>query len=198
VLTNRQKWIAMSLFATVMSSNAFVFGALAVHLPGILQSTGLAAAAAVSLAAIKGVAQVGGRIWEIVFARNMVPVDVGRIAVGLLPISFIILLTANGSFAWALAFTIVLGVSNGLVTIVRGAVPLYLFGPEGYGTILGILATPYLILNALSPAVFAFVVDWAGYAVGEVVLLAAALIGVLAMEIMAIWYARARARQRVA
>ena len=193
-LTGAQKLVAMGLFATVMSSNAFVFGALAVHLPGILQSTGLAAGAAVSLAAIKGVAQVGGRIWEILFAKKLAPLDVGRIAVALLPVSFLLLLSAGASFTMALAFTIVLGVSNGLVTIVRGAVPLYLFGTAGYGTILGILATPYLILNAIAPAIFAAIVDAAGYAVGEIVLLAMALVGVAAMEIMAWWYARERAR----
>ncbi len=193
-LDRRQKIIAMALFATVMSSNAFVFGALAVHLPGMLQATGLTAAAAVSLAALKGFAQVAGRVWELLFAQKMTPTDVGRIAVALLPVSFVILLVSSGSFALALAFTLVLGVSNGLVTIVRGAVPLYLFGPEGYGTILGILATPYLILNALSPAVFAAIVDWAGYAAGEVVLLAAAVMGVVAMEVMAWWYARERAK----
>jgi len=193
-LDRRQKIIAMALFATVMSSNAFVFGALAVHLPGMLQATGLTAAAAVSLAALKGFAQVAGRLWELLFAQKMTPTDVGRIAVALLPVSFVILLVSSGSFALALAFTIVLGVSNGLVTIVRGAVPLYLFGPEGYGTILGILATPYLILNALSPAVFAAIVDWAGYAAGEIVLLGAAITGVVAMEVMAWWYARERAK----
>lgn len=197
-LDRRQKIIAMALFATVMSSNAFVFGALAVHLPGMLQATGLTAAAAVSLAALKGFAQVAGRLWELLFAQKMTPTDVGRIAVALLPVSFVILLVSNGSFALALAFTIVLGVSNGLVTIVRGAVPLYLFGPEGYGTILGILATPYLILNALSPAVFAAIVDWAGYAAGEIVLLVAAVTGVVAMEVMAWWYARERARMEAA
>ena len=194
LLTGRKKLIAMALFATVMSSNAFVFGALAVHLPSILQATGLAAGAAVTLAAIKGVAQVAGRVWEIVFARKLAPLDVGRIAVAILPLSFVLLLGASGSFALALAFTIVLGVSNGLVTIVRGAVPLYLFGAKGYGTILGILATPYLILNALAPALFALLVDWAGYAAGEIVLLVAALLAVVAMEAMSWWYKRERER----
>jgi hypothetical protein len=148
----------------------------------------------VTLAAIKGVAQVGGRIWEILFARKLSPITVGRIAVGLLPVSLLILLAAGASFGLALAFTLVLGVSNGLVTIVRGAVPLQLFGSVGYGTILGILATPYLILNALAPAVFAAIVDWAGYPAGEAALLLSAAIGVIAMEIMARWHARLVAR----
>ncbi|MFZ4809568.1 MAG: MFS transporter [Hyphomicrobiaceae bacterium] len=194
LLTGRKKLIAMALFATVMSSNAFVFGALAVHLPSILQATGLAAGAAVTLAAIKGVAQVAGRVWEILFARKLAPLDVGRIAVAILPLSFVLLLAASGSFALALGFTLVLGVSNGLITIVRGAVPLYLFGAQGYGTILGILATPYLILNAVAPALFALIVDRAGYAAGEIVLLVAAVLAVVAMEAMSWWYRRERTR----
>ena len=40
--------------------------------------------------------------------------------------------------------------SNGLVTIMRGTVPLALFGPHGYGLVLGTIATPQLILNALA------------------------------------------------
>ena len=36
----------------------------------------------------------------------------------------------------------------------RGSVPLALFGPKGYGEVLGILATPYLVLNALAPMIF--------------------------------------------
>ena len=54
----------------------------------------------------------------------------------------------GANFWTALAFTLLFGVSNGLVTIMRGAVPLALFGPKGYGAVLGILATPYLLLAA--------------------------------------------------
>ena len=57
--------------------------------------------------------------------------------------------------------------SNGLVTIMRGAVPLALFGAKGYGEVLGILATPYLLLAAVAPAAFALVVERWGYGAGE-------------------------------
>src|SRR6516164_2770873 len=92
-------------------------------------------------------------------------------------------------FAFGLAFTVLFGIANGLVTIVRGAVPLALFGPKGYGEVLGILATPYLLLAALAPAV---VVERHGYGIGEAVLLAAGLLSFLGMEAMALWYRRRR------
>ena len=67
----------------------------------------------------------------------------------------------------------------------RGAVPLALFGPKGYGAVLGVLATPYLLLAAVAPAAFAIVVERYGYAAGEAVLLGAGLLSFLGMEVMA-------------
>ncbi len=43
-----------------------------------------------------------------------------------------------------------MGASQGVITIVRGAVPLALFGVKGYGAVLGAIATP---------TAFAWVVD---------------------------------------
>src|SRR6516164_2457768 len=85
-------------------------------------------------------------------------------------------------FAFGLAFTLLFGIANGLVTIVRGAVPLALFGPKGYGEVLGILATPYLLLASLAPAALAILAERYGYAIGEAVLCAAGLLASLGMR----------------
>ena len=66
-----------------------------------------------------------------------------------------------------------MGASQGVITIVRGAVPLALFGPSGYGAVLGMLATPVLIVNAAAPTVFAMIVDRWGWPAGQAVLVAA-------------------------
>ncbi len=189
-LEGQARTLGMVLFAIVMSASAFVFGAMSVHLPAVLEASGLSVAAAVTLASLKGVAQVGGRLAEILFGKRLHAVDLGRISVGGIPLGFAILLMGGANFTAALLFIVFFGIANGLVTIVRGAVPLALFGSKGYGAILGILATPYLILNAIAPAVFAIVVDLWGYSAAESVLLVAGLIATLAMEIMAIWYRR--------
>ncbi|MGH6816201.1 MAG: MFS transporter, partial [Hyphomicrobiaceae bacterium] len=188
LLTGRSRTLAMVLFAAVLSACAVAFGALAVHLPALLQAYGLTAAAAVLLASLKGVAQVGGRIWELVWGRNLSALTVGRIAIGVLPLSFAVLMAGGANFWTALMFTLLLGISNGLVTIVRGAVPLALFGRQGYGTVLGILATPYLLMTALAPGVFAVAVDLWDYRTGAAVLLGFAAIAALAMEAMSRWY----------
>ena len=135
-------------------------------------------------------AQVVGRIWDLTLARKWHPIDVGRVSVAFMPLSFLVLMFGGASFATALAFTLLFGISNGLVTIMRGAVPLALFGPKGYGEVLGILATPYLLLAAIAPAAFALVVESHGYDTAEALLLGAGLFSLLGMELMAFWYRR--------
>jgi len=187
-LQGTARTVAMILFSIVMSANAFIFGVGAIHLVGLIEASGVALATAVGLAAMKGVAQVAGRAWELVWGYHIAPMMLARLAIALLPASLAVLLFATSGYATALAFTLIFGASNGLVTIVRGAVPLALFGPVGYGAILGILATPILLFNAVSPLVFAMLVDWIGYRGSTWVLLAIALAGSAAMEVLATWY----------
>ena len=69
--------------ALIVAASAVVFGAMAVHLVPILEATGLVGGAAVSIASLKGVAQVAGRIWDLTLARKWHPIDVGRVSVAL-------------------------------------------------------------------------------------------------------------------
>lgn len=185
--------IAIALFALIMSLNGFVFGVISVQLVPVLEAAGLATAAAVWVASLKGVAQFGGRVVEIVFARNLRAITVGRIAIGILPPALALLLAGTGSLPLVVAFTLVMGASQGVITIVRGAVPLALFGAKGYGAVLGVIATPVLVVNAASPTVFAWIVDRWGWGTGRVSLLVACSAAWLAMELMSRWYERQRA-----
>ena len=40
-----------------------------------------------------------------------------------------------------------------------GAVPLALFGPAGYGHVIGRIAGPYLVMQAIAPLTLAFVAE---------------------------------------
>src|SRR5262249_30190302 len=129
-LEGRVRSIAIALFALIMSFNGYVFGVVSVQLVSLLEAAGLATAAAVWVASLKGVAQFGGRVVEIVFARNLRVITVGRIAIGILPPSLLLLLLGTGSLPLVVAFTLIMGASQGVITIVRGAVPLALFGAK--------------------------------------------------------------------
>ncbi len=192
-LQGARRTVAMALFALVMSLNGFAYSVVAVQLVPLLEAAGLGAAAAVWIASLKGFAQFGGRVVEILFGRHLRPITVARIAIGALPLSFLLLLAAGGNFAAILVFTLVMGASQGVVTIVRGAVPLQLFGANGYGTVLGVLATPILIVHAISPTLFALIVDRWGWGVAQAALVAASLASFIAIEVMSRWYERSRA-----
>ena len=192
-LEGTTRTIAIALFALIMSLNGFVFGVISVQLVPLLEAAGLATAAAVWVASLKGVAQFGGRVVEIVFARNLRAMTVGRMAVGILPVSLALLLVGTSSLPLVVAFTLLMGASQGVITIVRGAVPLALFGVQGYGAVLGVIATPVLVVNAAAPTVFAWIVDRWGWGVGRIALLIGCSAAWLAMELMSRWYERQRA-----
>ena len=191
-LEGRARSVAIGLFALIMSLNGFVFGVISVQLVPLLEAAGLATAAAVWVASMKGVAQFGGRVVEILFARNLRAITVGRIAVGVLPPSLVLLLTGTGHLSMVVAFTLLMGASQGVITIVRGAVPLALFGAKGYGAVLGAIATPVLVVNAASPTAFAWVVDRWGWGTARALLLVSCSAAWLAMELMSRWYERQR------
>ncbi len=191
-LEGRARSVAIGLFALIMSLNGFVFGVISVQLVPMLEAAGLVTATAVWIASMKGVAQFGGRVVEILFARSLRAITVGRIAIGVLPPSLLLLLFGTGSLPMVLAFTLVMGASQGVITIVRGAVPLALFGAKGYGAVLGAIATPVLVISAASPTVFAWIVDRWGWGTARVVLLVSCSAAWLAMELMSSWYERQR------
>jgi MFS family permease len=191
-LEGRARAVAIVLFALIMSLNGFVFGVISVQLVPMLEAAGLATAAAVWVASMKGVAQFGGRVVEILFARNLRSITVGRIAIGILPPSLLLLLTGTGNVPMIVAFTLLMGASQGVITIVRGAVPLALFGAKEYGAVLGVIATPVLVVNAASPTVFAWIVDRWGWGTARVSLLVGCTAAWLAMELMSRWYERRR------
>lgn len=51
------------------------------------------------------------------------------------------------------------GAGNGILTITRGTLPLVLFGSEGYGARMGLLARPMLVAQAVGPIGAAMILD---------------------------------------
>lgn len=197
-LKGRERRFAIIVFAAAISLNGVIFGALSVHLVPLLAAYGLSAGMAVLLGSLKGCAQVAGRVWELTLGRRVQPLNVGRLAIWGMPLAFATLVLPIGILPGAIAFTIVYGLANGLVTIVRGAVPLALFGSAGYGAVLGVISTPYLVLTAVAPALLALLVDAWGYVVATLVLFVVGTGAGVAIEVMTMWYRRLVAQRRPA
>jgi hypothetical protein len=156
---------AFVLVTAAFTAYAFVPSALSAHLLAIFGRAGIDATTVVAIGALFGPAQVLARVVELAFGRNVHPLLIGRAAVTTLVVAFGALLTIGVSPITAAAFALLFGAANGLITITRGALPLALFGPEGYGRMIGRISGPWLVMQSAAPLVMAFVVERASDAV---------------------------------
>lgn len=173
---------AFVLLALAFSLQGFVVSAMSVHMLTLLQGFGFSAALAVTFGAMVGPSQVTGRLIEMLFGTNVAPVTTAWVSGALMPVGFVLLAFGGGTAALAGLFAIAYGVSMGLSSIVRGTVPLQLFGPAGYGAMLGKLSAPGLAIRAAAPLAFAVMMERAGLSVSAAVLVA--LSGVAALTLL--------------
>jgi MFS family permease len=150
---------AFVLVTAAFTAYAFVPSALSAHLLAIFGRGGIDPATVVLIGMLFGPAQVVARIGELAFGRNLHPLDIARGAVALLVAAFLVLALAGLSASAAALFALMFGAANGLITIARGAVPLALFGAEGYGRLLGRISGPWLVMQSAAPLVLAFVAE---------------------------------------
>jgi MFS family permease len=151
--------VAFLLVTAAFTAYAFVPSALAAHLLAIFGRTGIDPATVVAIGALFGPAQVAARVTELAFGRDIHPLLVGRAAIALLITAFALLALFGISPLSAAAFSVAFGAANGLITITRGALPLALFGAEGYGRMMGRISGFWLGMQAAAPLVMAFVAE---------------------------------------
>ena len=152
----------LALVATLFALMGFVSTSVATHLPTLLQTAGAPLATAVALAALAGPAQVAARLVELGFLSRFSPLLAARLAALGHPLGAACLLALGP--VGALPFVLLHGLGNGLLTIVRGTLPLALFGAQGYGARQGWIALPGRLLGALSPWLLGLVLDRFGVA----------------------------------
>ena len=149
--------VAYACLATFFTLRWFVSSAIAVFVLPLLESLGATLDSAILVAALIGPGQVAGRMVEFALTRRTNLLTRARLAAFLSPVSFLVLLI-GGPIAAPL-FAILYGMSNGILTINRGALPMAIFGPAGYASLLGWLAVPVLLAQASAPTLAAPVVD---------------------------------------
>jgi MFS family permease len=150
---------AFLLVVAAFSLYAFVPSGLLANLLAMFERLGIDAGTAVAIGALFGPCQMAARLCEFLFARNVHPLDMARIAVALLLAAFAGMAVFGLSPVVAGAFVMLLGLCNGLITLARGTVPLALFGTSGYGRLIGRIAGPALIVQSAAPLIVAFVAE---------------------------------------
>jgi MFS family permease len=150
----------MVLLAFTFAAAWTVTGAMAAHMPRILEAAGATTVQAVAAGALFGPAQVVARIIEASFFSRYHPLLSTRLACLTHPIGAAILALAGG--AASSAFAIFFGLGNGILTIARGTLPLAIFGPKNYGYRLGIIGAPARMAQAAAPLAFGLLIDAMG------------------------------------
>lgn len=180
VATRRSARRTSGLLACVFAVAWFGSTALATHLPQLLMGAGLALPHAVAVAALVGPAQVAGRLLDFGLMRRLPPLLSAKLAAVAHPIGAVLLLVLGAPAA--LAFTLLHGAGNGVLTIAKGTLPLVYFGTQAYGERQGVLMVPARIAQALAPVLFGALMQ----KIGVAALLLTAWLGMLAWLALAL------------
>lgn len=143
------------LLAALLTGAGIIAAVWSVHLITLLQAGGVGFASAVALGALVGPAQVGARVVEMASGGRHHPMWTLATAAILIAAGLTLLWAGVGSLALAL---IAYGAGNGIWSIARGTLPLALFGPSGYAVLMGRLAMPTLIAQAMAPSIGAVLI----------------------------------------
>lgn len=173
---DRNMWLLAAAFALAWS----VTGAMAAHLPRLLESAGATATQAIAAGTLIGPAQVIARILEVSVMGRAHPLLSARLATMTHPIGVAVLGVLGGGIP-AMAFAALHGFGNGILTIARGTVPLAIYGPKNYGYRLGLLGAPARIAQAIAPLAFGLMVD----AWGAATLVVSSALSLLALAALA-------------
>jgi predicted MFS family arabinose efflux permease len=150
---------AYLLLSLTLSSGAFVFTGVIVHLIEILRGLGHAPATALLIGSLVGPAQVSVRFIELLFGHRYSIMHSATFGSAILPLGLGLALIAGGNFTIALFLIFCFGISNGLKAVQRATLPLALFGRAEFGAYLGRLALPQGIVSAAAPVVMAAILS---------------------------------------
>ena len=145
---------AFWLLGVSFALTGIAIAAFGVHLVPVLLERGLGQTAYLVGMAM-GPTQVLVRVVDATLWRGFHPLSVALISGSAVALAVAVLLVPSSDMGLALAFAALFGAGQGLASIVRGAVPLALFGPAGLGQRLGQLAGLRNVSAAAAPVLFA-------------------------------------------
>jgi MFS family permease len=171
------------LFAWALAISSGIGSIVIVHMVILLQARGADFALAVTLGTLFGPAQVGARFVERLFGATYHPIWTMVASCTLMLIGLVLL---YGGFPLLAVSIVIYGAGYGIMWIARGTLPLALFGPTRYATLMGRLVFPALIVQALAPSAFALLIERQG--VDAMLALLTALAAVNVGLIVALWW----------
>ena len=150
----------------------------------IFKGFGIEATIAVTLGAIIGPSQVIARIVDMIFSKKSSPMLTAVVSVSIMVCGLIALLFSGYDYTYAFIFVVFYGAGQGLTDIVRGTLPLYLYGKDGYGKTTGGLNLFRLLVTAMVPFGFAYILETFGVEVAVWFLIFVTIIAVILLRII--------------
>ena len=157
-----ERWLAGGLYALMVTLINVLNSGMSAHMIALLGGLGLAAGVAVWVASLRGIGQSAARLCEVLFGARLHPLALNLFAALLLPVGFAAGLLSGEALAAAIAFALLYGAGNGLLSITRGTLPLALFDHRTYGALVGRLLVPSFLLAAVAPLGYAVVIERLG------------------------------------
>lgn len=149
------QWRVEAVLALSIGLVAFCINGLQIHMFTILSALRVSDVLAVFAGSLVGPFQVVSRVADMLLIKRINVIDVGVVSVACMFIGVIILLVMNWiSLYGVVLFAVFFGLGQGLTYIVRGAIPLYLFGEKNYGTITGRINGVRMMMTAIAPISF--------------------------------------------
>jgi MFS family permease len=142
------RFVGLALWFT---AQAAAFTGLIFQLVPVLQALGVSTATVLQAMAVIGPMQVFGRFVLTAGGYAFSSLRIGKWAMAGLFSAVLVLLMASSSRAMLLVFAAAYGVSNGVMTILRGTVVAEVFGRERYAELNGALSAPAVMAKAMAP-----------------------------------------------
>ena len=148
-------------FALVVGLTGFSMSLLLVYQVPIMRAAGLGTATAATIAGLRGIAQLGGRIPIGALLRRHHSNSLLAVALGCLALGAVVI-NAAGSIPLAIAFALAAGVGIGAFSPLQGIRSEELFDRDSLGTTMGLLASVGMTAGALGPVGAGAITDATG------------------------------------
>lgn len=153
---------SLILVGTVFSLMAIPITVMQTHFLGLMSGFGIEMTSAIALGALIGPSQVGSRIIEITLSKKITPIISGIFSTFIMSLGILALYFSGYEILLATFFVVLYGAGQGLTDIIRGSIPLYLFGKDNLGKTIGGINLYRNIIVSLVPFGFAFFMETFG------------------------------------
>jgi MFS family permease len=189
-LANPVFWALTLAFCAYSFSGA----GLTFHIVAILKERGASPEAIVGTLALQGPAQLAGRFLLFAFGREASARRIGAITMLFVPAAFLLLqFIAPYGLAGLVVFSVVYGLSTGLILIVRATGIAEMLGTRGYGAIAGAMNTLVTFARVAGPLTLAFF--WQAF--GDYVAAIWLLFALTSLSAVAFWCAAFLSRPKL-